>query len=345
MAEVFAGRVEDDCAWIGAELAARHDYVDHLEDGERAELAKAAALLPEDPNGWIGFLPEHIPLPTLGPRIDGIATQLEYGRGFALIRGLDPALSDAELKKQYWIIGSHLGRVVPQNRHGELMGSVTDKGSRYKEDVHARGYTSNDELVFHSDVGDAVALLCVRPARSGGENAIVSTMAIYNVVLDEAPHLLPMLYEGFPVYIRDDADGVGFGGNVTRQVSAVRYPVFSYYQGVLSGGINFKSIRAVPIVSGRPFSDQENEALDFVEAVTQRPEMRLDLRLDRGNILIVNNYMVLHKREKFDDFDDPAQKRLLKRLWINLHSARTLHPSLQLAMRGGYETVPVMELG
>jgi alpha-ketoglutarate-dependent taurine dioxygenase len=345
MTDVFAGRVEPDRAWIGAELAARKDYIDHLNDNERLELTEAAALLPDDPNSWIGLGRERLPLPTLGPRIAAVANQLEYGRGFALIRGLDPDLSDAELKRQYWIIGSHLGQVVPQNHHGELMGSVTDKGSRYKEDVHARGYTSNDELVFHSDVGDAVALLCVRPARSGGENAIVSTMAIYNTVLDEAPHLLPMLYEGFPVYIRDDADGVGFGGNMTRQVSARRYPVFSYYEGVLSGGINFKSIRAVPIVSGQPFNEQENEALDFVEAVTQRPEMRLDLRLDRGEILIVNNYMVLHKREKFEDFDDPDQKRLLKRLWINLHSARTLHPSLQLAMRGGYEAVPVMELG
>jgi hypothetical protein len=341
----FPERVSSDQAWHGEQLAADGKHLDQLSTLDHAELAAAAQFLPKNPNEWIALGRKDLPLPSLGPRIDAMADQLENGRGFLLIRGLDPKLSDAELKQQYWIIGSYLGGVVPQNRQGELMGSVTDLGTQYKDNVHARGYTSNDELVFHSDVGDAVALLCLRPARSGGENAIISTMAIYNIVLAEAPHLLPTLFEGFPVYIRDDADGVGFGGNLTRQVSTRRYPIFSSYNGVLSGGVNFKSIRAVPIVSGQPFTDLENEALDFVEAVTHRPEMRLDLRLGRGDILIVNNYLVLHKREKFEDFENPDQKRLLKRLWINLHTERELDPSLRLAMRGGYDATPVMEIG
>jgi hypothetical protein len=344
MSELIAGAIADASAWLKADLVERGDFIDTFGPVEWAELRAAAQLLPADPNAWISFTKDQLPLPTLGGRMAYIARKLEHSQGFAVMSGLDPSLSDDELKKQYWIIGAHLGKVVPQNPQGELMGSVTDKGSRYKDDVHARGYTSNDELVFHSDVGDAVALLCVRPAKSGGENAIISTMALYNVVLNEAPHLMPILYEGFPVYIRDDTDGVGFGGNRTREVSSRKFPIFSYYNGTLSGGLNFKSIRAVPIVSGQPFSDAENEALDFIEAVTKRPEMRLDLRLDRGDILIVNNYMVLHKREKFEDFEDATQKRLLKRLWINLHTARPLHPSLELAMRGGYEATPVMEV-
>ncbi len=43
----------------------------------------------------------------------------------------------------------------------------------------------------------------------------------------------------------------------------------------------------------------------------------------------ISNFVTLHAREKFEDFDDPDEKRHLRRLW--LASTRTEHrpPLLQ----------------
>jgi alpha-ketoglutarate-dependent taurine dioxygenase len=330
-------------AWRGADLARRGDWIDALTPDELTGLGEAASRLGEDPDGWIGTRPEDLPLGPLAARIARMADELENGRGFLLIRGLDATMALPEVKKRYWALGVHFGRIVPQNMKGELLGSVTDKGSRYLEDVNARGYTSNDEMFFHSDAGDAVSLLCVRQARTGGENAIVSTMTIYNALLEEAPHLLPVLARGFPVYVRDDAKGARVGGITAGEVSGRRFPVFSAYKGRLSGGINLKSVRAVPQVTGVPFTSEETEALDAFEAIATRDGMALSLRTQPGDILIVNNYMVLHKRTRFNDYDAPERKRLLLRFWINLHNGRELSPDVEAALRSGFDATPVME--
>lgn len=329
-------------AWTGSELSQADDYANVLTESESAELLEASERLPQDPNEWILLGRDDLPLNALGERLRGMTREIESGRGFALMRGVNVDCPLDTIKRQYWILGVHLGKIVPQNSKGELMGSVTDKGSKYAEDVHARGYTSSDELTFHSDAGDAVSLLCVRPAPEGGENAIVSTMAIYNAVLKEKPHLLPTLYEGFRVYLREDGDG-SVGDLKARAVSKRRYPVFSYYEGCLSGGVNIKSVRAVPMITGDPFSYQEQEAIDFVEEVANRRDMALNLRLGRGDLFVVNNYAVLHKRYRFVDDTDQNNRRLLLRFWINLHNGRRLAPDVEAATRVGFGGSPVME--
>jgi alpha-ketoglutarate-dependent taurine dioxygenase len=330
-------------AWRGAELIRTDAWIDVLTAEEREGLARTANALPDDPNQWIHMDRAALPAPELDIRALSLCDELENGRGFVLIRGLDPHLPMLELKKQYWALCVHLGAIVPQNAKGELLGSVMDKGSRYLADVHARGYTSNDEMFFHSDAGDAVSLLCVRQAMQGGANAIVSMMTVYNAVLREAPHIMPLLYRGFPIYIREEGKDVMAGGEPVRRVTNRRFPVFSFYKGRLSGGINFKSVRAVPQITGVPFLPEEQEALDILEAIANREGNRLEFFMQPGDIMIVNNYMVLHKRYRFEDYAEPERKRLLLRFWLNLHNGRELEPGIAASLRAGFAVTPVME--
>ena len=65
--------------------------------------------------------------------------ELIDGRGFQLISGLPvERYSDADASAIYWGIGMHLGKPWPQNKHGHLLGDVTDQG-RYASDPTARG--------------------------------------------------------------------------------------------------------------------------------------------------------------------------------------------------------------
>ncbi|BBY99221.1 hypothetical protein MFAL_26880 [Mycolicibacterium fallax] len=61
-----------------------------------------------------------------------------------------------------------------------------------------RKYRTNQRQDFHSDGSDLVSLLCLHPARSGGESKIVSAHAVYNEALRRAPHLVDVMYNSMP---------------------------------------------------------------------------------------------------------------------------------------------------
>ncbi|MDP3747671.1 MAG: TauD/TfdA family dioxygenase [Phenylobacterium sp.] len=322
MSDIKTTPVDPRMAWDGAELQQTSGWIDTVDAAEFDELRRAADRLPSDPAQWPCYGPGELPLPTFGARIARMADELENGRGFILMRGLDTRGSEAELRRWYWVIGAHFGEMVAQNAKGDLIAEVTDRGGRYGEDPHARGYTSNAEMRFHSDVADVVSLLCVRAAAEGGESEIVSTMTIYNRLLDEAPHVLETLYRGFNYYVR--LTETAPGGEEKGRVGPVRDAAYIHADGRLTGGINPQSIRSLPEVTGEPIPAEELEALETVERIAESPGLSLRFAMRPGDLLLVDNYMVLHKRTQFVDFPEPSRKRLLLRLWLNLHNGRAL---------------------
>ena len=55
-----------------------------------------------------------------------------------------------------------------------------------------------------------------------------------------------------------------------------------------------------------------------------RPEMRVDMMLEQGDIQFANNYAVLHSRTAFEDHEDENRRRKKLRLWLKMHQARKL---------------------
>lgn len=60
----------------------------------------------------------------------------------------------------------------------------------------------------------------------------------------------------------------------------------------------------------------QEEALDAIDAIARRPEVRFDFLLRSGEALFVNDHLVLHSRSRFDDADAEEEKRHLLRLWL-----------------------------
>ena len=63
------------------------------------------------------------------------------------------------------------------------------------------------------------------------------------------------------------------------------------------------------------FSPVEEEALDFLDAQLQRPELQVRMHLRKGDMQLVNNFVALHSRTSF--IDRPGHPRHLLRLWLD----------------------------
>ncbi len=59
------------------------------------------------------------------------------------------------------------------------------------------------------------------------------------------------------------------------------------------------------------------------------------MHLQSGDLQIINNHLTLHSHTEFEDFEDPARKRLLFRLW----PAPPGSPPLPESWRPAYRSV------
>jgi hypothetical protein len=64
------------------------------------------------------------------------------------------------------------------------------------------------------------------------------------------------------------------------------------------------------------FTPAQKEALALVEATANRPDLYLDMEFRPGDIQLLKNSVILHKRTEYEDYDEPARKRHLLRLWL-----------------------------
>ena len=101
----------------------------------------------------------------------------------------------------------------------------------------------------------------------------------------------------------------------------------------------------LPALPHRPeelaLNDVQREALDVVQDIANRPELRLNMDFREGDMQFINNHTVLHAREAYEDYDEPDRKRHLLRMWIGVSDdiRRPLSPLLderyQLVEAGG----------
>ncbi len=63
--------------------------------------------------------------------------------------------------------------------------------------------------------------------------------------------------------------------------------------------------------------DEETVAsLDLLEEIFEQDVFSLEFRLEPGMLEFTNNLIIGHSRTAFDDYQEPARKRWLVRLWL-----------------------------
>ena len=308
-------------AWLGLDFASDTSWQYRLTPGEISEIETALAANRKFIGNPTAMERSQFKLPELSKTLSRLNRELENGRGFSLIRGLPVGKWTLdETKLVYWGLGLFLGRMIVQDNMGKWIHDVYDAGGSF-DNIKVRGYSTNAQLTPHCDSGDLVTLLCYRPAKEGGLNTIASFHSVYNKILSEHPEYLAPLFRGFHYNIR----GGGPEGTPFEDVTKHRVPVFSITDGLLSGRYNQKAILTSAEYSAiPPFSELEKAAINSVAEYALADDVRFDLMLEAGDVLLLNNNDILHTRSSFVDSAIPEEKRWFLRLWIVTPIGRSL---------------------
>ena len=64
------------------------------------------------------------------------------------------------------------------------------------------------------------------------------------------------------------------------------------------------------------FTAEQVEALELLERTANDPSLYLDMNFRPGDIQLLKNSVILHKRTEYEDHAEPERKRHLLRLWL-----------------------------
>ncbi len=304
------GPVDGPFAWYGSALASSTDWIETLTPAEIDELDAALRVSVARCERVMDIGPDGFPLPTLAARLRSIREEVMQGRGLVLLRGLPvERYSQEEVARLYFGIGRHMGILRSQNAKGHLLGHVCDIGHDHHHNAYQRGYAAAGPLGFHTDSVDIIALLCLSPAKQGGESKVVSSVTVHNEIWKRRPDLAPLMFE--PVY-RDRRGEIPEG-----KMPWWIMPVYQWYENHL-----FSHYSSVYIRSAQRFreatrlTDEQFEMFELLESIADEPDMHLRVSYEPGDIQITNNHHIFHGRAAYEDWPEAGRRRHLLRLWI-----------------------------
>jgi hypothetical protein len=300
-------------------MLTRRDWIEGLSETEIAEVERATKPLADARADIASIRRVDFPLPKLGPRLQRILDDTLNGRGFALIRSLPvERWTKVESAIAFFGIGAHIGAARPQNAKGHALGHVKDLGLS-SSDPKTRIYQTRERQTFHTDSCDVVALLCLRPAKSGGLSSLVSSVTIFNEMRRRRPDLAKILFGPVETDRRGELDA--------GQNPYFRIPVFNWHEGSLSTIYQRQYIESARRSSDvPPLTASQIEAMDMFDALANDSALNMQMEFLPGDVQLVHNHTILHDRTAFEDWAEPERKRHLLRLWLAPANARPLPP-------------------
>ena len=248
-------------------------------------------------------------LEALGLRL---RAELVSGRGVARVVGLDRDLPDELLRLVHLVLGMTMGTVL--ETYGRLF-DVVDRGVDHRCERVPVSMT-REATGLHTDSSsrsvqpEQVGLLCLVPAMQGGLSRISSALHAHEHLRREAPEALRCLYREF---LRDLV--TPGASRTTEALLENRFPVFRLdpQHGLTLRYMRYWIERAHDDL-GVHLEDAEVEAFDRLDEVLGAPEHAFTLRLERGDLLWLDNRVVAHDRTGYESH--PERPRALVRAWV-----------------------------
>ena len=309
--------IPEPAAWHGPTLA-HERYLIPIPADVLSELEGALAELRRAPLPTLLLLPEHFPLAAAARWMREVRRQLDEGSGFVMLDRLPvDTMSRDEAIALYWLLMSLLEPPVAQEWKGTVIYDVRHDGQEYTQDTRAALTPEGLEMHTDSSMGEAppnyVSLFCLRPARAGGMSIVSSAAAAHNYFLTEHPALLRRLYE---VFYRDHQE------YQAADAAATNFrPVFAW-DGGLRTRFNARHIVRGYEKTGRALDAEGAQAVRLMDAFLSDPTHRLDLWVERGQIQVLNNRVIVHGRTPYQDAENPEEHRHLVRLWLRAGDRR-----------------------
>jgi len=253
------------------------------------------------------------------PHIDRLAKAIHHevrrGSGVALVKS--HLLADDAFRLVYMKIGLALG--APIETYGRLY-EVKDTGVSYRESTAPVSQT-RESTGMHTDssgkhvLPGIIGLACVRSAPRGGSSRLVSAAQVHERLRHKHPRLLARLYGDF---VRDVV--TPGGDRSPKRVAENRFPVFSYPGRLRLRYMRYWIERGHERVD-EPLDAEALDAFDALDAELAAPEHVLAFRMSSKEMLFIDNTLVAHDRDAYED--DPAEPRLMLRLWLAARELET----------------------
>ncbi|HEV2309094.1 MAG TPA: TauD/TfdA family dioxygenase [Acidimicrobiia bacterium] len=314
--------IESGAVWTAADVRDPRGWTDELDADAVAALHAAVRHARRRGVDPTTVTRADFPLGPLEDRVAEWKRDLALGRGFVLVRGFpvaDLCRSDVELA--YAGLGAHLGTPVSQDAFGTTLGNVVDERVA-RTGPEVRLYRTNQRQDFHTDGADIVGLLCLHAARRGGESRIVSAAAVFNELLRRDAGLIDTLYEPMP-WDRNGEEPPG-------EPPFYQLPVLSDVDGRPRFFFIGWYIRDSQRHPGAPrLTTEQRSAMDAIESIANDPTFHVEMDFRPGDIQWLNNSVILHAREAYEDDPDPANRRHLLRLWLRAHDFAAVDDALR----------------
>lgn len=308
--DAFPQRLESPLAWTARDLD-EVEYVVRLtpEDVEEANAALQYFAALELPTSEVNQ--QTFPLPRLGEKLRALRSTLYHGRGFFVLRGLEPINhTPYENIVLYAGMASHVAeKRGRQDEHNNYLLHLIDLGAETAPDSLRQAPYSNVEQPFHTDTGDILALYALETAPKGGRSKLASSAQIYNDLAALRPDHVHTLSSPWPFD--------SFSAAVDATVPPYRErPLLFHQDGRVILSFSRRPLtgsKVSPRTPGIPsLTEAQAEALDAVHFTAERHALVLNQQ--RGDMQFWNNLSIVHGREGFED--SATQKRHLVRLWL-----------------------------
>lgn len=319
-------------AWTGRELASDATWVRRMDAAGIAEIEAALGRVRGRP--LTAIRAADFALPGLRGFLDGVANELEEGRGVVRIAGLEPGrYAPEDLKRVFWGLCANLGTPLPQNTGGEILAEVRDEtGTGAAVTGAAAGGAvpsararsrSTGPLRFHTDKCDVLALLCASNGIAGGESRIVSTVAIHDAIAASRPDLLQVLYSDFHRMRPADEEGDARADRVFAMPVFARGPATECKQGTFTSQYSRTYVEMAHAEPGvPPLRAEQVEAMDELARVAE--ELALQVPFEEGQIQLMNQHVTYHGRTAYADDTSAGASRVLLRVWLAMPNSRAL---------------------
>ncbi|PPR00044.1 hypothetical protein CVT24_009000 [Panaeolus cyanescens] len=306
--EGYPERVHGPIVWDGGDWKTEDQWVYKLSDYELKEIDAALRHF-KGLNLALGYVGrDNFPLPTLSKKLHDFARELYFGRGFFVLRTIPvDNYSREELAIIYAGISSHVGSARgKQDGTGAVLAHIKDLTISHAHEEGGIGnsaYTT-DKQVFHTDVGDLIALMALEVAEEGGTSRISSGAKVYNELAATRPDLIHTLSQP---WVLDT-----FGGDLGYTTRPVLYYedghiIIQYSRRHFTGYGSQKRNPNIP-----PITEAQAEALDAVHFLAEKHSLALNFQ--KGDIQYINSLGLLHARDAFRDSKEHT--RHLIRLWL-----------------------------
>ena len=304
--------------WHGPEIARTGGWSFRLSDAAAAEIRARMTPFAGRDVSPDGLTEADFPTPILKAELAPLAREIgDGGLGFAVLSGVPlDGFAGRDFEIIHWALGKALGTVVTQGGSLGYIAHVRDLGKDAKKSYYAQ---VGGPLPMHMDPIDLAGLLCLKTAKRGGTNRIVSSAALHNRLLERHPEILEVLYRGY-------YSSANPPDSPQQRITRRRLPVFFRQNGRIYCTYLPEPIRRAVESGMASLTDAEAEALAVFDREAQSDDLVVSLDAAPGDVLFLNNRTVLHSRTHYDDFDAPEDRRHMLRVWMHMRDWDRMPP-------------------